>query len=302
MKKEKNSKKKDPTKTTLGDKNASLFATTEKEILQYWRKNKIFQKSMEIETNKIGKNQYIFYDGPPFANGLPHYGHLLTGFAKDLFGRYHTMLGQKTERRFGWDCHGLPAEMGVEKELGIGGRVAIKKYSIEKFNTCCRKSVLKYTNEWEEYVYKQARWANFENNYKTMDLSYMESTIWAFKTLYNKGLLYEDYKVMPYSWKCQTPLSNFETHLDNSYRQKKSKSVYVKLRIKNPNEALTKNWPNVKNFFAVIWTTTPWTLPSNLALAVNSDIEYTVIEKDGAGYIVAKELSQKLIEVMPTLA
>ena len=276
----------------------STFPYIEKTILDYWKQNNTFKNSLKGKSisNKI--KEYVFYDGPPFANGLPHYGHLLTGFAKDLFGRYHTMLGEKSERRFGWDCHGLPAEMSAEKELNISGRLAIKEYSIDKFNQYCKSSVLQYTDEWQEYVTKQGRWVDFENDYKTMDSNYMESVIWAFKSLYEKGMLYEDYRVMPYSWACQTPLSNFETHLDNSYKEKKSKSVYVKFLIKNPSKALTKNWPKVKNFFAVVWTTTPWTLPSNLALAINKDIDYTVIEKGEDGYIVAENIVEKISNIL----
>lgn len=281
-----------------------LFPKIEEEVLQYWRDNDIFRESLKQPLLSEGgqKKEYVLYDGPPFANGLPHYGHLLTGFAKDLFGRYHTMLGQKCERRFGWDCHGLPAEMEAEKELGITGRLAIQQYSVKKFNEHCAQSVLRYTREWKEYVTRQGRWVDFEGGYRTMDISYMESVLWAFKTLYDKGLLYEDYRVMPYSWACETPLSNFETQLDNSYRSIGSKSVYTKFLIKNPNDALVKNWPNVDQFFAVAWTTTPWTLPANLALAVNADIEYTVIEKEEGGqvngYIVAGGLAESLRKII----
>ena len=175
------------------------FAALEKGIQKYWQNEKTFERSVEERPAKKGgdNNEYIFYDGPPFANGLPHYGHLLTGFVKDIFARYHTQIGEKTERKFGWDTHGLPVEMETEKELGVSGRTAIEEYGIEKFNDACRTSVMKYSGEWQEYVNRQARWVDFEGGYKTMDLNYMESVIWAFKQLFDKGLIYEDMRVMP---------------------------------------------------------------------------------------------------------
>jgi isoleucyl-tRNA synthetase len=180
----------------------------EQAVLDFWKKDQLFQAS--VEHNPAHKdqqnNEFVFYDGPPFANGLPHYGHLLTGFVKDVFARYQTLQGKRVERRFGWDCHGLPAEMAAEKELGISGQQAIQTFGIDKFNDHCRSSVMRYTNEWEDYVTRQARWVDFEHDYKTMDTSYMESVLWAFKTLYDKGLVYESYRVMPYSWKCETYL------------------------------------------------------------------------------------------------
>lgn len=215
-------------------------------------------------------NEFVFYDGPPFANGLPHYGHLLTGFVKDLFPRYQTMKGKRVERRFGWDCHGLPAEMGAEKELGISGSQAIKKFGIDNFNNYCRTSVMKYTSEWEDYVTRQARWVDFQNDYKTMDTSFMESTIWAFKQLYDKGMVYEAYRVMPYSWAAETPLSNFETRLDNSYRDREDKAVTVAFELLDRPDGA----PDADKYYLLAWTTTPWTLPSNLALAVKPDMEY----------------------------
>jgi len=202
------------------------FAKLEQEIQKFWLENMVFEESVK-QFNNNNKN-FVFYDGPPFANGLPHYGHLLTGFVKDIFARYQTQIGNKAERRFGWDTHGLPVEMEVEKELSVSGRVAIEEYGIDKFNQACSNSVMKYQSEWKDYVLRQGRWVDFDNSYKTMDLNYMESVLWAFKELYKKGYLYEDLRVMPYSWACQTPLSNFETRLDNSYREKESKAVTVK--------------------------------------------------------------------------
>jgi isoleucyl-tRNA synthetase len=273
------------------------FSKNEEEILKFWQENKIFEKSIEnrnysnIEdddtTSPAGccvkgdcdthnkDNEFVFYDGPPFANGLPHYGHLLTGYIKDIFARFQTMKGKKVERKFGWDTHGLPVEMEVEKELGVSGQIAIKEYGIEKFNEACQKSVMKYASDWKNYVNRQGRWVDFENGYKTMDANYMESVLWAFKELYKKGLMYEDLRVVPYSWACQTPLSNFETRMDNSYRRKESKAVTVKFELEEVPEFLREF--NVNKVFLLAWTTTPWTLPSNLALAIGSDIKYKAV-------------------------
>ncbi len=256
------------------------FVALEEEVLAYWQENDVFKASVENRPAKNAdgsSNDYIFYDGPPFANGLPHYGHLLTGYVKDMVARYQTMRGHRVERRFGWDCHGLPAEMGAEKELGISGRGAITEYGIGKFNDHCRTSVMKYTTEWERYVTRQARWVDFHDDYKTMDTNFMESVIWAFKELYNKGLIYESYRVMPYSWAAETPLSNFETKLDNAYRDRTDKAVTVAFELDEVPEFVKKLEATTKHCYVVAWTTTPWTLPSNLALAVKSDIEYVVI-------------------------
>ncbi|MGL9681439.1 MAG: class I tRNA ligase family protein [Wolbachia sp.] len=244
------------------------FSSLEKETIKFWQEGKIFERSVEERSKD---NCFVFYDGPPFANGLPHYGHLLTGFIKDAFARYQTILQKRVERRFGWDCHGLPAEMGAEKELGISGKAEIEKFGIEKFNNHCRTSVMKFSSKWEKYVNRQARWVDFHNDYKTMDKSFMESVMWAFKQLYNKGLLYESVRVVPYSWVCETPLSNFETRLDNAYREKTSKAVTVAFKLlENPQQFKQK-------CKLLAWTTTPWTLPSNLALAIGKDIEYCAV-------------------------
>ena len=237
------------------------FPEIERRVLAYWQREGIFRESVERRpSGPNGANEFVFYDGPPFANGLPHYGHLVTGFVKDIVPRYQTMRGRRVERRFGWDCHGLPAEMEAEKELGVSGRAQILEYGIARFNEHCRTSVMRYTHEWERYVTRQARWVDFTNDYKTMDLSYMESVIWAFKQLWDKGLVYEAERVLPYSWAAETPLSNFETRLDDSYRERQDPALTVRFQIENPTaEQPTELWA---------WTTTPWTLPSNLALAV----------------------------------
>ncbi len=296
------------------------FPKMEEEILKFWQENKIFEKSVsnrdfsaiENEEDNVSpascctkaecshqnknerneRNEFVFYDGPPFANGLPHYGHLLTGYIKDIFARYQTMKGKKVERRFGWDTHGLPVEMETEKELGVSGQIAIQEYGIEKFNAVCQKSVMKYAGEWQNYVNRQGRWVDFENGYKTMDINYMESVIWAFKQLYDKGLMYEDYRVVPYSWACQTPLSNFETKMDNAYRKKESKAVTVKFELTEIPEFLKEF--NPKSVSLLAWTTTPWTLPSNLALAVGKNISYAVVKKNDGVLILGEGLVEKL--------
>ena len=259
------------------------LASLEEDILAYWNKNDIFKKSL------TGTSLFTLYDGPPFANGLPHYGHLLTGYIKDTFSRYNTQLGKHVEREFGWDCHGLPTEMLAEKELDISGKKSIEEFGIDKFNSYCEKSVLKYTKEWEKYVTRQGRWANFEEDYKTMDLSFMESVLWIFKSLYDKNLIYESTKVMPFSWACESAVSDFETKMDNCYREKKSKSVVVSFTLKD-----IKGLPvNFDTYKILVWTTTPWTLPSNLALAVGEDINYSCIKKASVCYIIASELKDK---------
>lgn len=260
------------------------FSAIENKILQKWQNEATFSKSIR------GDKEFIFYDGPPFANGLPHYGHLLTGFIKDLFARYQTINGKKVERRFGWDCHGLPAEMGAEKELGISGKVAIENYGIDRFNDYCRTSVMQYAKDWETYVNRQARWVDMTNDYKTMDINYMESVIWAFKELFNKGYIYESMRVMPYSWACETPVSDFETKMDNSYREKTSKAVTVTFNLRQAPSFISGAF---KRYAILAWTTTPWTLPSNLALAVGKDISYQAIAKDDTCYIIAKNLAAK---------
>ena len=267
------------------------FPKIEENIINTWNKQHSFEQSIENRlAYKDGKNnEFVFYDGPPFANGLPHYGHLLTGFVKDIFARYQTIRGKRVERRFGWDCHGLPAEMGAEKELGISGRHKIVEYGIDKFNEKCRASVMQYSGQWKQYVERQARWVDFDNDYKTMDIGYMESVLWAFKELYKKGLIYESMRVMPYSWACETPLSNFETRMDNAYRDRTDKAATVAFKLKNrPNNAPDANIYNI-----LAWTTTPWTLPSNLALAVGEKIDYTCLVKDKVCYILASSSLEK---------
>lgn len=264
------------------------FNELENDILKFWSENKVFEESLK----KDGED-FVFFDGPPFANGLPHYGHLLAGYIKDTVARYQTMNGKVVNRRFGWDCHGLPAEMNAEKGTGISGRKAIEDYGIEKFNNYCKEDVLRYVNEWKEYVNRSGRWVDFDGGYKTMNLSYMESVIWVFKELYKKGLLYEDYRVMPYSWKCQTPVSNMETKMDNSYREKVDKAITVKFKLREVPNFIKEVNNEIDKIFVLAWTTTPWTLPSNLALTINKDFDYVLIKKNEEYYIICKNLLNK---------
>jgi isoleucyl-tRNA synthetase len=255
----------------------------ERAILDRWESDETFEASVEARLpGDQGGAQYVFNDGPPFANGLPHYGHLLTGYVKDVIPRFQTMKGNRVERRFGWDCHGLPAEMETEKELGVAGRRAILDYGIERFNKQCETSVLRYTKEWERYVTRQARWVDFENDYKTMDLDFMESVMWAFKQLWDKGLIYEAHRVMPYSWGAETPLANFEIRLDDATRPRQDPALTVAFTLE-PADAD----PGPLKILA--WTTTPWTLPSNLALAVGPDIDYAIVRTPDGELVVLAE-------------
>ena len=256
------------------------FPSIETEVLKYWEIDGTFQASID---NRADNEEFVFYDGPPFANGLPHYGHLLTGYVKDVVPRFETMRGKKVERRFGWDTHGLPAELEAEKILGITDKSQIDEMGIAAFNDACRSSVLKYTKEWEEYVTRQARWVDFDNDYKTLDVTFMESVIWAFKQLYDKGLAYEGYRVLPYCWRDETPLSNHELRMDDDvYQMRQDPALTVLLPLVDaPGELAGAN--------LLVWTTTPWTLPSNLAAAVGPDIDYVAVrptEGDFAGRVV----------------
>ena len=244
------------------------FPEVEKQILQYWEESGTFQESID-QRKAEGAEEFVFYDGPPFANGLPHYGHLLTGYTKDLVPRFKTMQGYRVERRFGWDTHGLPAEVEAERQLGISGRPEIEKYGVDKFNAYCKTSVLKYTEDWRAYVTRQARWVDFDNDYKTLDTSYTESVIWAFKELYKKGLIYEGFKVLAYCWRCETPLSNHELRMDDEvYKTRQDQSVTVTFPIVGGD---------LDGVRMLAWTTTPWTLPTNFALAVGPEISYAVV-------------------------
>lgn len=251
------------------------FPEMEKAVIRAWEENKTFEKSVQ---NRAGAPEWVFYDGPPFANGTPHYGHMMISYVKDTMARFQTMLGKKVERRLGWDCHGLPAEMAAEKELNVSGRKAIEEYGIAKFNDFCRKDVMKYSGIWADMFKRIGRWVSFDNDYKTMDLPYMESVIANFKQLSDKGLIYEDFRVQPYSWAAQSVLSNFE--VNQGYKDKTDDAITVLFKLDDGRHLL-------------VWTTTPWTLPSNLMIAVGADVEYAVMQEGNEQYILAKALLPK---------
>jgi isoleucyl-tRNA synthetase len=254
------------------------FPDLELEVLDYWDHDGTFRASID---RRDGAEEYVFYDGPPFANGLPHYGHLLTGYVKDIVPRYRTMRGYKVERRFGWDTHGLPAELEVQRQLGITDKSQIEEMGIGKFNDACRKSVFKYADEWRSYVTRQARWVDFDNDYKTLDLGFMESAIWAFKQLWDKGLAYEGNRVLPYCWNDETPLSSHELRMDDDvYQNRQDPALTVGFRVADGELA---------GAHLLVWTTTPWTLPSNQAVAVHPDVTYVQVEAaDGRRYVLAE--------------
>jgi isoleucyl-tRNA synthetase len=254
------------------------FPALEEDILKLWEQGDIFKRSVR------GDKDFVFYDGPPFATGTPHYGHLLAGTLKDVVPRYWAMRGYKVERRFGWDTHGLPVEMEIEKKLELNGPDDVRAYGIDNYNEACRSIVLRYTDLWRKTVTRLGRWVDFDNDYKTMDPDFMESVWWVFKELWNKGLIYEGYKVMPYSWRLGTPLSNFESNMD--YRKVQDPAVTVGLPVLGD-----------ENTILLAWTTTPWTLPSNMALCVGASITYVKaqIEDGGPVYVVAEALKDTVL-------
>jgi len=246
----------------------------EESILRFWDENEIFQKSI---SNREGSDEFVFYDGPPFATGLPHYGHILAGTIKDIIPRYQTMKGRKVERRFGWDCHGLPVEYEMEKELGISGKTQIEEFGIAKFNEACRGIVLRYTEEWRDVVTRMGRWVDFDDDYKTMDLDYMETIWWVFKQLWESGYVYEGYYILPYSPALATPLSNFEVNL-GGYHEVTDPAITIRFELVDE-----------PGTYVLAWTTTPWTLPSNLGLALGPDIDYVKVKDGDSYYILGKD-------------
>ena len=238
------------------------FPEIEENILEFWTENQTFEKSVN---SRSLDNSYVFFDGPPFATGLPHYGHLLAGTIKDIVPRYWTMRGSQVSRVFGWDCHGLPVEFEVEKSLGLRGKSEVVDYGVAKFNEKCREIVLRYTEEWKKTVQRMGRWVDFENGYKTMDLDYMESIWWVFKSLWDKGLIYEGQKVVRYSPRIAAVLSNFEANLN--YKTIQDPSITIKFKVDGEDDT-----------YFLGWTTTPWTLISNLALTVGPTISYVKIQ------------------------
>lgn len=260
----------------------SALSQEEEQILAYWQKQDIFARSV---TQRETAERYVFYDGPPFANGLPHLGHMLTSGLKDAITRYQTMRGKYVPRRFGWDCHGLPPEMLAEKELGISGKKAIAEYGIENFVGYCRDSVLRFSSEWHEYVDRLGRWVDFADDYRTMDQDYMESVLWAFSELHKKGLIYEGERVVPYSYGAQTALSNFETRQDDSYRDREDLTATIKFVLADGRYLLG-------------WTTTPWTLPANMLLAVNESITYVEMRRNDEVVILAEDALERYTDAL----
>jgi len=254
--------------------NKSEVALREEAILDFWEKNEIFKKTLEKESPN---GNFVFFDGPPFATGLPHYGHILPGTIKDIIPRYQTMLGKKVSRRWGWDCHGLPIENIIEKELSLESKKDIEIYGIEKFNKYARDIVFRYADEWKKIIPRSGRWVDMENDYRTMDSSYTESVWWAFKNLYDKGLVYQGFKSMLLCPRCETTLSNFE--VNQGYKDITDISVTVEFELTDSPKT-----------YLLAWTTTPWTLPGNVALAINPEMEYVAVEGTEVGnvYILAK--------------
>ncbi len=254
------------------------FPAFEEAVLKYWKEQKIFQRVLQQKREWFG-----FYDGPPFATGLPHYGHLVGGTLKDIVPRYWTMRGYHVERRFGWDCHGLPVEFEMEKTLNLNGSLAIREYGVDKFNEACRSIVLRYTSDWRKIVERMGRWADMDNDYKTMNPEFMESVWWVFEELWKKGLVYQGKKVVPYSWRLTAPLSNFEA--SQNYKSVQDPAITVLFPwAENPEEAF------------VAWTTTPWTLPANLGLAVHKDftyVKYPLLQPTSAGIKYAWVLRER---------
>ncbi len=271
------------------------FPKIEKEILKKWKKEDTFKKSIE---EKQENYTFSFFDGPPFATGLPHHGHLLISTVKDIIARFHTMQGKRVERVWGWDCHGLPIEYEKEKELGLNGKQDIEKMGVDKFNESCRSTILKYADEWQKVIERLGRWVDMDNDYKTMEPWYMESIWWVTKELHKKGLIYEGYKPMHICPRCATPLSNFEVAL--GYKDIQDLSCTAKFKINgSADKKSQKVYENLSNLpspvYMLAWTTTPWTLPGNIALAVNEKEDYVLIDKGNEYIILAFELAKKIL-------
>ncbi|MCB9806001.1 class I tRNA ligase family protein [Candidatus Nomurabacteria bacterium] len=285
--------------TDSNSQKKSEVALREEEILKFWQDNQIFEKSLKKPSPN---GSYVFYDGPPFATGLPHHGHILASTIKDVVPRYQTMRGKRVERRWGWDTHGLPIENIVEKKLGISGKKEIEKIGIQQFNETARAQVLEYVDAWKRTVERMARWVDFDGAYLTMQNSYIESVWWALKEIHNKGLLYEGEKVLPYCPRCETPIANSEIAMDNSYKDITDISVTVKLELIDPvndeksSSTTASNGASELKTYLLAWTTTPWTLPGNVAAAINKDLEYIQVIREDGKYIVAKDLAEKVFK------
>ena len=260
------------------------FPEQEEQVLKFWEENDVFKKSV---AQREGCEEYVLYDGPPFATGLPHFGHFLPSTIKDIIPRYQTMKGKKVERRFGWDCHGLPVENLIEKELGLNSKTDIEKYGIGNFNEACRASVLRYTKEWQQTITRLGRWVDFDNDYKTMNPEYMESIWWVFKSLWDKGLVYQGHYILPFCPRCSTVLSNHEL-AQGGYKDVHDPAITIRFKVKEAGPALNDDSVTNGNTYLLAWTTTPWTLPSNLGLTAGPDIDYVKV-KDGDDYYILAE-------------
>jgi isoleucyl-tRNA synthetase len=262
----------------------------ELKVLKFWQDNNVFEKSI---VERPETKRYAFYDGPPFATGLPHYGHIVASLMKDAVPRYFTMRGYRVDRRWGWDCHGLPIENIIEKELNLVSKKDILNYGIDAFNEACRDTVMKYAEEWKVVIRRMGRWVDMENDYKTMDVSFMESVWWVFGELWRKGLIYEGYKAMHICPRCVTPLSNFE--VTQGYKDVTDISVVAKFRIKNTESRIQNLVGNDEPVDILAWTTTPWTLPGNVLLAVNPDITYSIVKTATGQLVVAADRLHEVI-------
>jgi len=253
----------------------------EEEVLKFWEEDNSFQKSIDMRDEK---DSYVFFDGPPFATGLPHYGHILASTMKDIVPRYWTMKGKRVERKWGWDCHGLPIENIAEKELGIKRKNEIEELGVDKFNETCRSKVLSYVDDWKTIIKRLGRWADMENDYKTMDADFMESVWWVFKKLYDNGLVYEDYRSMHICPRCETTLSQSE--VAEGYKDIKDLSITAEFKIKD----FSRLYSGSEKIYFLAWTTTPWTLPGNFLLAVGPKIDYVLVKgnEDGKLYLLAE--------------
>ncbi|GHT65333.1 isoleucine--tRNA ligase [Spirochaetia bacterium] len=265
------------------------FPKLEEEVLAFWEKNHIFEKSV---SQRDDKEEFVFYDGPPFATGLPHFGHFVPNTIKDIIPRYQAMKGKKVERRFGWDCHGLPVENLIEKELGLNSKTDIEKYGVAEFNEACRASVQRYVKEWRQVITRLGRWVDFDNDYKTMDSDYMETIWWVMKTLWDKGLLYEGHYILPYCPRCATVLSNHELNL-GGYKDVHDPAITLRFKVKGVAPGSHASAASLADTFddhtyLLAWTTTPWTLPSNLALTLGPDIDYVMVQDGEDRYILAE--------------
>ncbi|HSV56645.1 MAG TPA: isoleucine--tRNA ligase, partial [Magnetospirillaceae bacterium] len=259
------------------------FPKMEEDILRFWIQNRVFERSVE---QRAGREDYVFFDGPPFATGLPHFGHFVPGTIKDIIPRYHTMKGRRVERRFGWDCHGLPVENLIEKELGLNSKTDIERYGIPEFNEACRASVLRYVKEWRTIMTRAGRWVDFDNDYKTMDSDYMESIWWVVRSLWDKGLIYEGHYILPYCPRCSTVLSNHELQL-GGYKDVHDPAITVRFKVLSVPESFHDPALADGSGFLAAWTTTPWTLPSNLALTLGPEVDYVCVQDGKERYVLA---------------